>query len=81
MSARPLFGLVAVAFVVSSTACSGEKVQTPTSDKNYDDEGAPGQTNDPGASSKDGGKDGARDAPEASAPDAAPEAGADAASD
>jgi hypothetical protein len=82
MRARLLFGLFAAVLAASTAACSGDKVQTPTSDKNYDDEGDPGSTNDPGTPHKDGGKDGAIDAaPEAAASDAAPEASTDAAHD
>jgi hypothetical protein len=70
MSGRLLFGVFAIVFALGGAACSGDKVQTPTSDKNYDDEGDPGSTNDPGGA-KDGG---ARDADAAPATDAAPEA-------
>ncbi len=48
-----VFASLAVFFGMA-TACSDEKVQTPTSDKNFDDEGDPGHHNDPGTG--DGGK-------------------------
>jgi hypothetical protein len=79
---RGRFVAALVALVLA--ACSGEKVQTPTSDRNYDDEGAPGSMNDPAAKNDGGHRDGAASdanaAPEA-ASDAAPESGPDAAAD
>jgi len=63
MRRRLLFAMALLSVPLAGAACGGEKVQTPTSDKNFDDEGDPGHNNDPGTAGKDGGKrDGAADA-------------------
>lgn len=55
-----LFASLGVAFgaFAATTACSDDKVATPTSDRNIDDDGQTGQINDPGKKA-DGGKDAA----------------------
>jgi|SRR5579883_3079608 len=72
MTPHRLLLFIGLLCVAPSLACNGDKVATPTSDKNYDDEGDNGSQNpvDPGM----GGLS------EAGARDAAHDAGADSAS-
>jgi hypothetical protein len=82
--------LLLFAFLFSgfaANACGGDKVQTPTSDSNFDDDGDPGHMNDPGTPVKDAGHEAApphdagAEASDDANNDANPEASTDAADD
>ena len=71
-----LFAAVGVLFVAGA-ACSDETIQTPTSDRNFDDEGDPGQHNDPAGTGDGGKRDGGPTFDSGPLPDAMADATAD----
>jgi hypothetical protein len=84
MNSRGGLLVLSLLLLRGAVACSDTPIATPASDGNYDDEGAPGNTNDPGGSGDDGGsvaRDGAQDSALDVSVDATPDVSVDAATD